>query len=100
MVRCFEECIIRKNDIINVVSQEDEHCWVGELNGLIGWFPAKFVQVKMDRTGTGQGQDRDRTGTGQRQDRDRTNKQDKTKLVRKRQNEGFVYKSRDINNIR
>ena len=26
--------------------QEDEHCWVGELNGLVGWFPAKFVQVK------------------------------------------------------
>ena len=71
MVRCFEECIIRKNDIINVVSQEDEHCWVGELNGLIGWFPAKFVQVRIG-TGQGQGRDKDRTGKGLGHDRERT----------------------------
>jgi hypothetical protein len=36
----------RRNDIITVLSQQDEHCWVGELNGLAGWFPAKFVQVR------------------------------------------------------
>ena len=37
--------VIRKNDVLNVLSQEDEHCWVGELNGLVGWFPAKLVEV-------------------------------------------------------
>ena len=39
----------RKNDIITIVSQRDEHCWVGELNGLTGWFPAKLVQVLDER---------------------------------------------------
>lgn len=34
-----------RNDIIHIVSTEDEHCWIGELNGRSGWFPAKFVQV-------------------------------------------------------
>ncbi len=37
--------IDRKNDIITILSERDEHCWVGELNGLRGWFPAKFVEV-------------------------------------------------------
>ena len=36
-----DELGFRKNDIVNIVSQRDEHCWVGELNGLTGWFPAK-----------------------------------------------------------
>lgn len=35
----------RKNDIITVICEKDEHCWVGEVNGLRGWFPAKFVEV-------------------------------------------------------
>ena len=39
----------RKNDIITIVSQRDEHCWVGEINGLTGWFPAKLVQVLDER---------------------------------------------------
>ena len=39
----------RKNDIITIVSQRDEHCWVGELNGLTGWFPAKLVQILDER---------------------------------------------------
>jgi hypothetical protein len=38
-----DELGFRKNDIITVVSQRDEHCWVGELNGHTGWFPAKLV---------------------------------------------------------
>ncbi|RXN05510.1 small G signaling modulator 3 isoform X1 [Labeo rohita] len=33
-----------------IVSQKDEHCWVGELNGLRGWFPAKFVEVLDERS--------------------------------------------------
>ena len=41
--------VVRRNDIITVVSQQDEHCWVGELNGLVGWFPAKFVQVGLTK---------------------------------------------------
>ena len=33
-----------------IVSQKDEHCWIGELNGLRGWFPAKFVKVLDERS--------------------------------------------------
>ena len=28
----------------------DEHCWIGELRGLVGWFPAKFVEVLDERS--------------------------------------------------
>ncbi|XP_077025057.1 small G protein signaling modulator 3 isoform X4 [Tamandua tetradactyla] len=45
-----DELGFRKNDIITVISQKDEHCWVGELNGLRGWFPAKFVEVLDERS--------------------------------------------------
>ncbi|KAF6204444.1 hypothetical protein GE061_002785 [Apolygus lucorum] len=45
-----DELGFRKNDIITIVSQNDEHCWVGELNGLRGWFPAKFVEVLDERS--------------------------------------------------
>ena len=31
--------------MITILSEKDEHCWIGELNGLHGWFPAKFVEV-------------------------------------------------------
>lgn len=31
-----DELGFRKNDIITVISQKDEHCWIGELNGLRG----------------------------------------------------------------
>lgn len=33
-----------------LISQKDEHCWIGELNGLRGWFPAKFVEVLDERS--------------------------------------------------
>ncbi|CCD69040.1 RUN and TBC1 domain-containing protein 3 [Caenorhabditis elegans] len=39
----------RKNDIVTIISEKDEHCWVGEVNGLRGWFPAKFVEVVDER---------------------------------------------------
>uniref|UniRef100_A0A6A7G6W9 Small G protein signaling modulator 3 homolog n=1 Tax=Hirondellea gigas TaxID=1518452 RepID=A0A6A7G6W9_9CRUS len=45
-----DELGFRKNDVITVISQRDEHCWVGELNGLRGWFPAKFVEVLDERS--------------------------------------------------
>lgn len=45
-----DELGFRKNDIIIIVSQKDEHCWIGELNGLRGWFPAKFVELLDERT--------------------------------------------------
>ncbi|KAF5913882.1 small G protein signaling modulator 3 isoform X2 [Diceros bicornis minor] len=45
-----DELGFRKNDIIVIISQKDEHCWVGELNGLRGWFPAKFVEVLDERS--------------------------------------------------
>ena len=36
--------------LIQIISQKDEHCWVGELNGLRGWFPAKFVELLDERS--------------------------------------------------
>lgn len=45
-----DELGFRKNDVITIISQKDEHCWVGELNGLRGWFPAKFVQLLDERS--------------------------------------------------
>jgi hypothetical protein len=45
-----DELGFRKNDIITIISQKDEHCWIGELNGLRGWFPAKFVQLLDERS--------------------------------------------------
>ncbi|KAK0397474.1 hypothetical protein QR680_002140 [Steinernema hermaphroditum] len=44
-----DELGFRKNDIILVIDEKDEHCWVGEVNGLRGWFPAKFVEIVDDR---------------------------------------------------
>ncbi|KAK4303770.1 hypothetical protein Pmani_024242 [Petrolisthes manimaculis] len=45
-----DELGFRKNDIITIISQRDEHCWIGELNGLRGWFPAKFVEMLDERS--------------------------------------------------
>ncbi|XP_071813301.1 small G protein signaling modulator 3 homolog isoform X2 [Apostichopus japonicus] len=45
-----DELGFRKNDIITIISQKDEHCWVGEINGLRGWFPAKFVELLDERS--------------------------------------------------
>ncbi len=39
-----------RHDIITIISQRDEHCWVGELNGQRGWFPAKLVEVLDERS--------------------------------------------------
>ena len=44
-----DELGFNKNDLINIVSEKDEHCWVGELNGQRGWFPAKFVEIIDER---------------------------------------------------
>lgn len=38
-----------KNEIITIINEKDEHCWIGELNGSIGWFPAKFVELLDER---------------------------------------------------
>ncbi|CAF0860963.1 unnamed protein product [Didymodactylos carnosus] len=40
----------KKNDIIKILSMNDEHCWIGELNGKQGWFPGKFVQLVDERS--------------------------------------------------
>jgi len=32
------------------MSRKDEHCWIGELNGQVGWFPAKYVEVLDERS--------------------------------------------------
>ena len=36
--------------LLQIISQKDEHCWIGELNGLRGWFPAKFVELLDERS--------------------------------------------------
>lgn len=45
-----DELGFRKNDVITIISQKDDHCWIGEMNGLTGWFPAKFVEVLDERS--------------------------------------------------
>ena len=45
-----DELGFKKNDIINIISMKDEQCWAGELNGLRGWFPAKFVEILDERS--------------------------------------------------
>ncbi|CAK8694935.1 unnamed protein product [Clavelina lepadiformis] len=47
-----DELGFKKNDIISLINMRDEHCWVGELNGLQGWFPAKFVELVDERSKT------------------------------------------------
>lgn len=46
-----DELGFNKNDIITIISEKDEHCWVGQLNGQRGWFPAKFVEVLNETQG-------------------------------------------------
>ncbi|PIK37405.1 putative small G protein signaling modulator 3 [Apostichopus japonicus] len=56
-----DELGFRKNDIITIISQKDEHCWVGESGSILhplcfiflgtkGWFPAKFVELLDERS--------------------------------------------------
>uniref|UniRef100_A0A7E4V5X8 RUN and TBC1 domain-containing protein 3 n=1 Tax=Panagrellus redivivus TaxID=6233 RepID=A0A7E4V5X8_PANRE len=44
-----DELGFSKNDLINILSEKDEHCWIGEVNGQRGWFPAKFVEIIDER---------------------------------------------------
>ena len=32
-----DELGFRKNDLITIISQKDDHCWIGELNGTINF---------------------------------------------------------------
>uniref|UniRef100_A0A0K0EGM8 RUN and TBC1 domain-containing protein 3 n=1 Tax=Strongyloides stercoralis TaxID=6248 RepID=A0A0K0EGM8_STRER len=34
-----------KNDVITIINDKDEHCWIGEIENRRGWFPAKFVEI-------------------------------------------------------
>ena len=45
-----DELGFKRNDIITIISMKDEHCWVGEVNGVRGWFPAKFVELLDERS--------------------------------------------------
>ena len=45
-----DELGFKRNDVITIISMKDEHCWVGELNGIRGWFPAKFVELLDERS--------------------------------------------------
>ncbi|KAI2802035.1 Small G protein signaling modulator 3 [Blomia tropicalis] len=55
-----DELAFHQNEIITIKSERDEHCWIGELNGNVGWFPAKFVELinERDRDYTIAGDDR------------------------------------------
>lgn len=44
-----DELSFLRNDLITIINDKDEHCWVGELDGKIGWFPAKFVEKLNER---------------------------------------------------
>lgn len=39
-----------RHDIITILDMHDEHCWLGEMNGLYGWFPAKLVELLDERS--------------------------------------------------
>lgn len=43
-----DELGFRKNDIITIISQKDEHCWIGELNGLRGNKPIHPIIFVVD----------------------------------------------------
>ncbi len=45
-----DELGFRANDIVTVLDMHDEHCWLGEMNGLRGWFPAKLVELLDERS--------------------------------------------------
>ncbi|RTG85081.1 small G protein signaling modulator 3 [Schistosoma bovis] len=45
----LDELEFHKNDILTIINSDDEHCWIGELNGQRGWFPAKFVELLDER---------------------------------------------------
>ncbi|CAH8429810.1 unnamed protein product [Dicrocoelium dendriticum] len=45
-----DELRFRKNDIVTILNSDDEHCWIGELNGVRGWLPAKFVELLDERS--------------------------------------------------
>lgn len=47
-----DELGFRKNDIIKILDDRDEHCWFGELNEQQGTFPAKFVEVLNENYGS------------------------------------------------
>ncbi|KAH9520518.1 Small G protein signaling modulator 3 [Dermatophagoides farinae] len=44
-----DELAFAKNDIITIINEKDEHCWIGQLNDRFGWFPAKFVELLDER---------------------------------------------------
>ena len=46
-----DELGFKKNDIITVLSTKDDHCWIGEVDGLKGWFPSRFVTMIDERNG-------------------------------------------------
>merc|ERR1711916_123030 len=39
------ELTIRENDVVNVLNQDDEGWWLGELNGATGTFPSNYVEA-------------------------------------------------------
>ncbi|XP_065183690.1 small G protein signaling modulator 3-like isoform X2 [Sycon ciliatum] len=45
-----DELGFNRHDIITIISQRDEHCWIGEVNSMRGWFPAKFVELLDERS--------------------------------------------------
>ncbi len=39
-----DELTIIPGDLINVIEKQDQDWWQGELNGVVGIFPATYVQ--------------------------------------------------------
>jgi hypothetical protein len=36
--------------LLFIFQKKDDHCWIGELGGHQGWFPAKLVDVLDERS--------------------------------------------------
>jgi hypothetical protein len=44
-----DELHFKAGQIVRLLDERDEHCWIGQIGQRVGWFPAKFVRV-LDET--------------------------------------------------
>ena len=40
----LDELNFRQSQLIRILDDRDEHCWIGQIRQRVGWFPAKFVR--------------------------------------------------------
>ncbi|CAK9299698.1 unnamed protein product [Gordionus sp. m RMFG-2023] len=40
-----DELAFAKGDVISILNSKDDHCWLGEMNGVRGWFPSAYIKL-------------------------------------------------------